>query len=70
MSGLGKRFIDANYKKPKPLIIVDNKPIIEHVVNLFNKETDHFSFICNSKHLNETRMKDILLTICPNANIF
>ena len=35
MSGIGKRFIDAGYSEPKPLIKVDGKPIIEHVLNLF-----------------------------------
>ena len=59
MSGLGTRFVNAGYKDPKPLIIVDNKPIIEHVVNLFPEEND-ISFICNDKHLKETKMKNIL----------
>ena len=31
MSGVGNRFIEAGYQDPKPLIIVDGKPIIEHV---------------------------------------
>ena len=38
MSSIGKRFIDAGYKDPKPLIKVDEIPIIEHVVNLFPNE--------------------------------
>lgn len=69
LSGIGKRFIDAGYKDPKPLIIVENKPIIEHVVNLFPNETK-FTFICNDLHLKETNMRDILLRIKPTANIF
>jgi NDP-sugar pyrophosphorylase family protein len=28
MSGVGQRFIDASYNDPKPLIVVDGKPII------------------------------------------
>ena len=35
MSGFGERFRSAGYKKPKPLIEVNNKPIIEYVVNMF-----------------------------------
>ena len=69
MSGIGQRFIDANYKLPKPLIVVDNKPIIEHVVNLFPGE-NNFIFICNSKHLKETNMKEILNNICPSCKIY
>ena len=68
MSGIGKRFIEAGYTTPKPLIKVENKPIIEHVCNLFPGE-DKFTFICNSKHLTETNMSHVLLGIKPNANI-
>ncbi len=69
MSGIGKRFIEAGYKEPKPLILVEGKPIIEHVINLFPGE-NKITFICNDKHLIETNMKEILLKIKPNANIF
>ncbi len=68
MSGIGKRFIDAGYKDPKPLIVIDGKPIIEHVCDLFPKE-DKFTFICNSKHLKETNIKEILLSIKAKANV-
>jgi len=68
MSGVGKRFTDAGYTDPKPLIIVDRKPIIEHVCNLFPSE-DKFTFICNSTHLKETNMREVLLNIKKDANI-
>lgn len=68
MSGIGNRFIEAGYSEPKPLIVIDGKPIIEHVCDLFPGETK-FTFICNSKHLAETNIRDILLGIKPNANV-
>ena len=68
MSGVGQRFVDAGYKDPKPLIVIDGKPIIEHVCDLFTGE-DKFTFICNSRHLAETNMREVLLRIRPNANI-
>ena len=68
MSGIGKRFIDAGFDEPKPLIYVDGKPIIEHVCDLFPGE-EKFTFICNSKHLAQTNMRKILKTIKPKANI-
>jgi len=68
MSGIGKRFIEVGYKEPKPLIVIDGKPIIEHVCDLFPGETK-FTFICNAKHLTETNMKEVLLRIKPNAKI-
>lgn len=69
MSGKGQRFIDKGYKVPKPLIEVDSKPIIEHIVNMFDKYSDEFIFICNSTHLKETNMREILETIVPNGKI-
>lgn len=68
MSGVGNRFIEAGYKEPKPLVVIDGKPIIEHVCDLFPGETK-FTFICNEKHLAETNMREILERIKPNANI-
>ena len=68
MSGMGNRFVEAGYSIPKPLIEIDGKPIIEHVINLFPGETK-FTFICNSLHLRETNMKTILHKICPSGQI-
>lgn len=68
MSGIGNRFVEAGYKDPKPLIVIDGKPIIEHVCDLFPNE-NKFTFICNSKHLAETNMREVLFRIKPNANV-
>lgn len=68
MSGLGKRFKDASYSTPKPLITVMGKPIIAHMVAMF--QGDHeFIFICNKQHLAETAMSEIILSIAPLARI-
>ena len=55
MSGIGSRFIKAGYKEPKPLIKVDDREIIKHVVNIF-PEIDSIIFICNKKHLNDKNL--------------
>lgn len=68
MSGIGKRFIDAGYDVPKPLIIVQGKPIIEHVVSMF-KGNHEFVFICNQEHLENTNMSDVLRSIKPDGKI-
>ena len=68
MTGTGQRYIDKGYTTPKPLIEIDGKPIIEHVVNLFPDETN-FIFICNSKHLKETNMREVLMKIAPKGQI-
>ena len=68
MSGIGKRFLDAGYSTPKPLIEVEGKPIISHIVDLFPKEKN-FHFICNEVHLATTNMRSILLEKVPTAMI-
>ncbi len=69
MSGIGRRFLEAGYKDPKPLIPVDGKPMIHHVIDLFPGESD-FTFICNDEHLATTDMRKILVDKVPTAKIF
>jgi len=70
MSGFGERFRRAGYAVPKPLIEIDGKPIIAHVIDMFPSETN-FIFICNQEHLNEPtyRMEAILKVFCPSGRI-
>lgn len=70
MSGFGERFRRAGYTVPKPLIEVDGKPIIAHVIDLFPGETD-FLFICNQDHLDtpEFAMAETLHRWCPTGKI-
>lgn len=68
MSGVGQRFIDAGYTDPKPLIKIDGKPIIQHVIELFPGE-NKFTFICNQTHLDTTDMRAVLNSIVPDAHI-
>ncbi len=70
MSGFGERFRRAGYDVPKPLIMVDGKPIIAHVIDMFPGETD-FLFICNEDHLAEPsyRMAEIIRRYCPKGRI-
>lgn len=70
MSGFGERFRKAGYRLPKPLIDVDGKPIIAHVLKLFPNETD-FIFVCNKEHLDhpEYKLKEVLNQLCPTGRI-
>jgi len=70
MSGFGERFRQAGYGLPKPLIEIDGKPMIGHVVDLFPGETD-FLFICNQEHLDEPayRMREVLAHCCPTGRV-
>ena len=68
MSGIGKRFIEAGYKDPKPLIKIDGYPIIKHVIDIFPGSID-ITFIVNEKHAAETEVIDILRELSPNCKI-
>jgi len=70
MSGFGERFREVGYKVPKPLIEIEGKPIVAHVIDMFPGETD-FIFICNQDHLDEPeyKMEQILKEHCPTGKV-
>ncbi len=70
MSGFGERFRRAGYAVPKPLIEIDGKPIVAHVMDMFPCEQD-FIFICNQDHLSNPDycMESILRQYCPTGRI-
>ena len=70
MSGFGERFRAAGYETPKPLIVVDGKPIVGHVLDMF-PGLEKVVFICNQDHLSEPkfRMVEILKELCPSGVI-
>jgi len=70
MSGFGERFRRAGYIVPKPLIKIDGKPVIAHVIDMFPGERD-FLFICNSAHLENAdyRMLEIIRQYCPTGRV-
>jgi NDP-sugar pyrophosphorylase family protein len=70
MSGFGERFRRAGYTIPKPLIEIDGKPVIAHVIEMFPSEQD-FIFICNQDHLAEPdySMTEIIQAYCPTGRI-
>jgi len=70
MSGFGERFRKAGYQVPKPLIEIDDKPIISYVIDLFPGELD-FIFICNQEHLENPAycMEEIIHRYCPSGRV-
>lgn len=71
MSGFGERFRRAGYTVPKPLIVVEGKPIIAHVVDMFPGEHDVI-FVCSQEHLEDPglRMREVLRDVCPAGRVF
>ncbi len=68
MAGTGRRFVRAGYTDLKPLIQVDGRPIIEHVVAMFPGEHD-FLFIVAEVHLETTPLRAVLERLAPGAPI-
>ena len=70
MSGFGERFRRAGYDIPKPLVEIDNKPIIAHVIDMFPGETN-FIFVCSNQHLKEKKyqMRETIERHCPTGKI-
>ena len=70
MSGFGNRFKEAGYDRPKPLLIVNEIPVIAHIIDLFPGESD-FLFVCNNDHLNNNsfKMREILKKYCPTGKV-
>ena len=71
MSGFGQRFKKAGYSIPKPLIEVEGKPMIAHIIDLFSKR-DSFIFIVNEEHLKNKifNLYNTLKKYCPNCKIY
>ncbi len=68
MSGQGARFKAAGYALPKPLILVNGKPVLEWVVKMFPGEHD-FLFICRDEHMKPFNLESYIHSICPRAAI-
>lgn len=71
MAGLGQRFSAAGYQKPKPLIDVLDKPMIQWVVENIKPQNypSHFTFICNREHLADYSLERYLSTIAPGCTV-
>lgn len=63
MAGRGQRFLQEGFKKPKPLIDVNGKPMISRIIkNIKCSENDFFYFIVLKQHLLDfPDMENILL---------
>lgn len=68
MAGVGQRFVDAGYREPKPLIPVEGRAMIEHVIDLYPGAED-FLFIVNEDHLRAWPVEAIVRRKVPRARI-
>lgn len=71
MTGYGSRFVAAGYKELKPFIKVQEKPILQWIMEgMFPGEKD-ILFVCRKEHLDTLPdMRKKLERIAPTARIF
>ena len=68
MAGAGSRFTAAGYSFPKPLIDVNNKPMIHHVVDNIGIEAN-FIYVVQKAHREEYNLDTLLNLITPDCTI-
>lgn len=68
MAGEGKRFIEAGFSFPKPLIDIQGKPMIQWVVENINADAT-FIFVVLKEHLEKYNLNYLLKLIAPRCEI-
>ena len=68
MAGAGKRFLDAGYMFPKPLIEINNKPMIQLVLESLNLKANYI-FIIQKEHQIKYNIKSVLKILKPDCKI-
>lgn len=68
MAGAGKRFFEAGYMFPKPLIEVDKKPMIQWVIESLNLNANYI-FIIQKEHQKKYNIGSVLKILKPNCKI-
>jgi len=69
MAGAGSRFEKAGYTFPKPLIEVNNKSMIQTVVENLNINANYI-FIVQKSHREKYNLDTVLKLIAPNCKIY
>jgi NDP-sugar pyrophosphorylase family protein len=71
MAGRGSRFAQAGFTKPKPLIPLGGRPMIQWVIDNIRPQRPHrFIFICLAEHLeNYPAVPAELRRLCPGCDI-
>jgi NDP-sugar pyrophosphorylase family protein len=68
LAGAGSRFINEGYKTPKPMIMIDNLPmVIKAAQNLPRGEK--YLYLCRKSHLDKYDLQDTIHDFYPNARI-
>lgn len=63
MAGEGSRFAKVGHTFPKPLIDVEGKPMIQHVIENFSHFDADFIFLVRKEHLEKYNISDMLCSL-------
>ena len=70
MAGHGSRFVAAGFKDPKPMILVNGKPMIQVVIDNLRPSCPHrFIFICQAEHLENYALRQLLESLAPGCEL-
>ncbi len=69
MAGRGKRFLDAGYRTPKPLLEIEGKTMIEYVIDSMRFPGARFIFIIREDHVRDYQINQLLKRIVPDSEI-
>ncbi len=69
MAGLGKRFSDAGYATPKPLLPLGQDTMIEAVVKALRHENLRFIFVVNTNSVNPEELRKSLAKVISDFEI-
>lgn len=69
MAGQGRRFIEAGYLTPKPLLKLGDDLVIKHIIDIMRVPQAQFVFIVRQDHCDNFELDKHLLEIEPNAKI-
>src|SRR5690554_6488117 len=70
MAGSGRRFQEAGYDRPKPLLLIHGRTMIELVVaNVTPRRPHRFIFLCQRQHLDGFGLRELLHAVTGEALI-
>ena len=70
MAGHSRRFNEAGYAGPKALLSVGNKPMIEHVINMFDLDSCKYFIVVNNQQVEHLPgLEDYLLNLAPRVQV-
>lgn len=68
MAGAGKRYEQAGYKLPKPLIPVSGKPMVIQASDALPR-ADKWIYICRENHIKEYRLDGVLRAYASDVSV-